>query len=266
MQAIIPKVSCSGLTKEQAIKAAIFLLTLSALMIACTTMRATAPAAPVEISQATSTTEFTDAPDAPAVEALAATATVVPQPTAVPEPEPLISETLSEMQLPQAIIDPAPLISEVLPATEPPQTAVEPVRGGTERAVPAGTSVVWGGCASDGTCYPYNFYWAPTHEVVMQPGEGAHKVEHELCHAHQHWSISGGDALPPSDYDLESWYQTAEALSFTAAVAGLPWPWTDSAISGLEDFAWTCGYWYLDAAYLLQVSPERYAWAADHLP
>ncbi len=227
-------------------KAAIFLLTLSALMIACTTMRAIEPAAPVEMPQPTSTTESSDAPDAPAVEAVAATATVVPQPTVAPEPE--------------------ALISEVLPVTEPPQTVAEPVRGGTERAVPAGTSVVWGGCASDGTCYPYNFYWAPTHEVVMQPGEGTHKVEHELCHAHQHWSISGGDALPPSDYDLESWYETAEAQSFTAAVAGLSWPWTHSAVSGLEDFAWTCGYWYSDAAYLLQVSPERYAWAADHLP
>ena len=100
----------------------------------------------------------------------------------------------------------------------------------------------------------------------MQHGEGENKVQHELCHAHQHWSINGGGPLPPSDYDLESWYETAEVQSFAAASAGLPWPWTHSAVSGLEDFAWTCGYWYLDAAYLLQVSPERYAWAAEHLP
>ena len=76
----------------------------------------------------------------------------------------------------------------------------------------------------------------------------------------------GGSALAPSDYDLESWYGTTEAQSFTEATTGLAWPWTHSAVSGLEDFAWTCGYWYLDAAYLLQVSPERYAWAAENLP
>ena len=237
------------------VRAAIFLLTLSALMLACTTLRAIEPVpgalktpAPVEMQQPTSTVEAANAPDVPAAEAPTATATVTPRPAVTPEPE--------------------PLISEVLPVTQPPQAVAEPtpVRGGTEPAVPAGTSVVWSGCASDSTCYPYNFYWAPSREVVMQPGEGEHKVQHELGHAHQHWSINGGDALPPSDYDLESWYETAEAQSFTAAVAGLPWPWTHSAVSGLEDFAWTYGYWYLDAAYLLQVSPERYDWAAEHLP
>ncbi|MCH8026247.1 MAG: hypothetical protein IH866_05575 [Chloroflexi bacterium] len=244
-------------------RAVIFLLTLSALMLACTTMRAIEPA-PVafETPQATSTPEAASASDIPA-----ATATVTPRPAVTPEPEPLISEVLPGTQA-TATPHPEPLISEVLPETQPPQAVVEPtpVRGGTEPAVPAGTSVVWGGCASDSTCYPYNFYWAPTHEVVMQPGEGEHKVQHELGHAHQHWSISGGAALPPSDYDLASWYETAEAQSFTAAVARLPWPWTHSAVNGLEDFAWTYGYWYLDAAYLLQVSPERYAWAAEHLP
>ncbi len=237
------------------VRAAIFLITLSALMLACTTLRAIEPvpgaletAAPLEMTEPTSTPEAANAPDVLATEAPTATATVTPRPAVTPEP--------------------VPLISEVLPVTQPPQIVAEPapVRGGLEPAVPASTSVVWGGCASDGTCYPYNFYWAPTHEVVMQPGEGEHKVQHELGHAHQHWSINGGDALPPSDYDLESWYETAEARSFTAAVAGLPWPWTHSAVSGLEDFAWTYGYWYLDAAYLLQVSPERYDWAAEHLP
>ncbi|MCH8066209.1 MAG: hypothetical protein IIC90_10350 [Chloroflexi bacterium] len=223
-------------------------------MIVCTTLRATEPVpgaietpAPVEMTQPTSTAEAANAADVPVAKAPVATATATLRPAATPEPEPLISEVLPVTQPPQAVAEPAP------------------VRGGSERAVPAGTSIVWGGCASDGTCYSYNFYWAPTHEVVMQPGEGEYKVQHELCHAHQHWSISGGGALPPSNYDLESWYETSEAQSFTAAVAGLPWPWTHSAVSGLEDFAWTCGYWYLDAAYLLQVSPERYAWAADHL-
>jgi hypothetical protein len=100
----------------------------------------------------------------------------------------------------------------------------------------------------------------------MQYGEGPIKVQHEYCHSHQHWSINGGEPLRPSDYDLESWYGTAEGTSFTAAVAGLSWPWTHSAVNGIEDFAWTCAYWYLDAAYLQQASPDRYAWAAANLP
>jgi len=156
------------------------------------------------------------------------------------------------------------LISEVLPAAVPPESA--PVTGGTSLPMPAGTKVVWGGCASDGRCYPYNFYWAPAHEAVMQAGEPSHKVQHELCHAHQHWAINEGGPLSPSDYDLESWYATAEGGSFTASVAGLPWPWSHSAVNGLEDFAWTCAYWYLEPAHLLAVSPERYAWAAANLP
>ena len=100
----------------------------------------------------------------------------------------------------------------------------------------------------------------------MQPGEGPHKVQHEFCHAHQHWSISRGAPLVPSDYDLESWYSTSEGESFRAAVASLGWPWSDSAVNGLEDFAWTCTYWYVDPAYLLEVSPERFRWAQANLP
>ncbi len=157
-----------------------------------------------------------------------ATPTDTPEPTATPTAEPLVSEVLSAVQPPQA----------------PPATAS--IRGGTQLPLPDGTTVVQGGCAADGTCYWYNFYWAPTHEVVMQRGEGQHKVQHELCHAHQHWSINGGAPLAPSDYDLASWHSTAEGQSFTAAVAGLSWPWSHSAVSGLEDFAWTCAYWYLD--------------------
>jgi hypothetical protein len=141
-----------------------------------------------------------------------------------------------------------------------------PVPGGTTLPLPEGVTVVWGGCASDGECHAYNFYWAPTHEAVMQYGEGEIKVQHELCHAHQHWSINGGAPLAPSDYDLESWYKTAQGESFAAAVARLPWVWSQSAINTLEDFAWTCAYYYLAPASLLERSPARYAWAAANLP
>ena len=159
-------------------------------------------------------------------------------------------------------------MSEVAPASQPPpaQPAQIPVPGGTRLPVPDGTKVVRGGCASDGECHWYNFYWAPTREVVLQDGQGEREVQHELCHAHQHWSINRGAPLAPSDYDLESWYSTAEGQSFTAAASGLPWPWSQSEVNGLEDFAWACTYWYVDPAYLLEVSPERYRWARDHLP
>jgi len=100
----------------------------------------------------------------------------------------------------------------------------------------------------------------------MQANEGPHKVWHERCHAHQHWSINGGSPLAPSDYDLDSWYGTAEGVGYAQAVAGLSWPWTNSAQNTLEDFAWTCAYWYYDSSYLLSVSPDRYAWASENLP
>ena len=162
---------------------------------------------------------------------------------------------------------PQALVSDVLPLVRPPDPpAAERGGSATSLAVPAGTRVVRGSCASDGECHDYNFYWAPTHEAVVFAAEPAHKVQHELCHAHQHWSINRGAALAPSDYDLESWYASAEGQSFTAAVAGLYWPWSQSAINGLEDFAWTCAYWYVDPGHLRSVSPLRYAWAAAHLP
>ena len=224
-----------------------FLLVISFLSIfaaTCAALRAEEPAA-----------VYLPTPTATATAQPAEPSTITPQPTATPAPE--------------ATATPGTLVSEVLPASLPPPPAPPaeaPVRGGTFLAVPEGMSVVWGGCASDGECHWYNFYWAPTNEVVMQPGEGQHKVQHEMCHAHQHWSINGGAPLDPSDYDLESWYGTGEGQSFTAAVSGLAWPWSHSAVNGLEDFAWTCGYWYLDPASLLQLSPERYDWAAANLP
>ncbi len=186
-----------------------------------------------------------------------ATFTLTPTPTATPSPVPPEPSPTK--------VAPAPArVSEVLPAARPPEAA--PARGGTTLRIPDGTTVVHGSCASDGECHWYNFYWAPTHEAVVQAGESGIKVEHELCHAHQHWTISGGAPLSPRNYDLHTWYDTAEGASFSAAVAGLGWPWSHGAINALEDFAWTCAYWYLDPAYLSQASPERYAWAAQNLP
>lgn len=154
------------------------------------------------------------------------------------------------------------------PVSEPP----EPLAGGSFIALTMPTNVrtVVGGCASDGFCRAWNFYYAPTHEVVLVDASqiGASQETHEYCHAHQHWAINGGAPLAPSDYDLESWYSTAEGRGFTSAVAGLvAWPWSHSAVNGLEDFAWTCAYWYLDPQRLLDVGgAERYEWARESLP
>ncbi len=161
-------------------------------------------------------------------------------------------------------IGPVSELEEPLPPLEP----LLPVAGGnfTDLALPDGTAVVHG-TASDGTAYPYCFYWAPTHEIVLVDGCNDQNRVHELCHAHQHWSINGGRTLRPSDYDLESWYVTDEGRSFAAAVAGLPFPWTQSAANGLEDFAWTCTYWYLDLGHLVTVGgQERYRWVKENLP
>lgn len=184
------------------------------------------------------------------------TATLTPTSTA--------TATITPTETPTPIFTPVPTrVSEVHVAPSP-----VPVRGGNSGALqlPANTTVMTGGCTSDGFCYPYNFYWADTHEaVVVRPEESQIKVQHELCHAHQHWSI--GRELAPSERDLAPWYATTEAQSF-GAVSG-NWPWGVVSLNNglLEDFAWTCAFWYLDPDRLLRVGgPERYNWAKDNLP
>ncbi len=133
--------------------------------------------------------------------------------------------------------------------------------------LPEGTSVIRGACTSDGECRESNFYWAPTHEAIVQVNEGETVVQHELCHAHQHWAVNGGAYLGPTGHSLSRWYSTPEGLSFRAMAEGLSWPWSQSHTTDGEDFAWTCANWYVDPDRLLQVGgPERYQWAQEHLP
>jgi len=197
-----------------------------------------------------------------------ATLTVMPEEPATPtatSPAPPANPPSPAGPFPALLFLPVFPVSEVAPAVTPPPEPADIDGPPGELAVAPGTKVVWGGCASDGTCLWYNFYWSPTHEAVLQTGEGPDRVQHELCHAHQHWTINQGAPLDPSDYDLQSWYSTPEGQSYTAAVVGLPWPWSNSAVNGIEDFAWTCAYWYLDPAFLRSASPERSDWAAQHL-
>lgn len=153
----------------------------------------------------------------------------------------------------------------------PVQIPPTPVRGGNFAALPLppNTTVSRTGCASDGHCEVYNFYWAPTHEIVLVNARQSIRAEtHEYLHAHQHWAINGGAPLPLSGYDLHAWYATEEGQSFMAAVAGLSFPWAgSSAVNGLEDFAHTGTLWFLDPERLLEVGGQaRYDWARENLP
>ena len=160
----------------------------------------------------------------------------------------------------QTIFSPTPTPT---PTVEPPSALYGGVIG--QLPLPAGTSLVRTGCASDGTCYPFNFYWAPTHEAVLQPGEPYYKETHELCHAHQAWAI--GRDLSPSEYDLQPWYSTNEGQQFMAEI-GIPdpWPFSHSAINGLESFAWVCGFYYADSQQLHDLCLVCYNWARRNLP
>lgn len=137
-----------------------------------------------------------------------------------------------------------------------------------ELPIPEGTRIVIGSCSSDGKCMPNdNFYWEPTEEIVFHSGQREDILLHEACHAHQDWSIMNDENHLQESTDLKSWYQTGEGKSFIKAVEGLPWIWTEIGPENiLEDFAWTCGYFYFDPHYLQETSPQRYEWAIKNLP
>ncbi len=194
------------------------------------------------------------------------TATATLTPTETPTETPTASP--SPTQTPTATLERPAVVSEVSEPVAPPAAREpEPVTGGNFAALPlpANTTVIWG-AASDGASWPYCFYWAPTHEVVMVDGCGETNRVHELCHAHQHWTINGGAS---TGIDLGAWYGTGEGQSFAAAVAGSPFPWgrISTATNLLEDFAATCASWYLDPAGLQQTGGQaRYSWAKENLP
>jgi hypothetical protein len=122
------------------------------------------------------------------------------------------------------------------------------------------------GCTSDGVCplgngHPCNFYYPPTREIVIEPGQSCHVVAHELCHAHQHQVILDETGREPSDLTLKEWYDTAEAAAYQRAIAGHPRPedWHMSADTLLEDFAEACGrYLVRDPDYPGDPSRDRF--------
>ncbi|MDR7574204.1 MAG: hypothetical protein QN194_14930 [Armatimonadota bacterium] len=185
-----------------------------------------------------------------------ATATTTATATVVPTPFVTQASSLSRAGRPAEVV--------VIPLS----TVEEAVAGGVleDLPVPDGLSVSTSGCARDGACYWYNFYWAATREVVLH-GNDTGRLAHEMCHAHQHWTINGGADLAPSDYDLEQWYATAEAASYSRVATDWPWPYQISVRANLlEDFAEACGLWYSDPVMLRRISPARYGWMAANLP
>ena len=117
-------------------------------------------------------------------------------------------------------------------------------------SLPPGTHVFVSddGCTSNGVCpweagHACNFYYAPTREVVVGPGQSCRPLMHELCHAHQHQTILSETGREPSDLTLVEWNDTAEAAAYASAIAGHPHPadWRLSRDTLLEDFAEACG-------------------------
>ncbi len=181
------------------------------------------------------------------------TATATPTSTSTPTSTPTETPTATPTSTP---VPPTPVDTPVSPP---------PVTGGnlSGLSLPSNTTVVQG-AASDGASWPFCFYWAPTHEVVMVDGCGETNRVHELCHAHQHWVINGG---APTGLDLGAWYGTSQAQSFGAIAGGFPWGQVSNTSNLLEDFAETCAQWYLNPERLLQVGGQaRYDWARENLP
>ena len=196
--------------------------------------------------------QVTVAPGVPA-DTPTPTATATPTSTSTPTSTPTETPTATPTSTP---VPPTPLDT---PVRQP------PAAGGSLSGLqlPSNTTVMQG-AASDGASWPFCFYWAPTHEVVMVDGCGETNRVHELCHAHQHWVINGGAS---TGIDLGAWYGTAQAQSFGAVAGDFPWGRVSNASNLLEDFAETCASWYLNPERLLQVGGQaRYDWARENLP
>ena len=136
-------------------------------------------------------------------------------------------------------------------------------------AVPEGLTVRYDGCSPTYGCsIGTNYYDAGGNVIVFQPHDGW-SVEpfwtHERCHAHQAAVV--GRTLQPSEYDLHPWYVTSEGASYMAVVGvPEPWPFSHSAINGIESFAWTCSYYMVQPEKLASVCPVCYSWAREELP
>jgi hypothetical protein len=117
-------------------------------------------------------------------------------------------------------------------------------------SLPRGTHIFVSddGCAGDGFCpskdaHHCNFYYAPTREIVVAPGQSCRSLMHEFCHAHQHETILEETGREPSDLTLKEWYDATEAAAYAPVVAAHPHPddWQLTADTLLEDFAEACG-------------------------
>lgn len=186
----------------------------------------------------------------------------LPVMTDVP-PVPTATATVTSTPTPTVTPSPSPTATPLPPTPRPVVTDTPVPRSGPRIGSQAG-SVVWEGCASDGTCYPYNFYWVPTGEIVMQGEQPPLEVAHEWGHRQQHLDLNGG---APTSIDLAAWYTTSAALSYQAVAQG--WPYPKGTLLGpslLEDWAWAYAYHEVDPGWLAAVSPARYRWMEENLP
>lgn len=123
-------------------------------------------------------------------------------------------------------------------------------------SVPKGLHLhaTYSGCTSGGEfCLPQgggNFYYWPTHEIVVVPNASIKVVAHELCHSHQEQTIIEYYGRQPLTLDMTEWADTDEGQKWAVVEAtSPPVDWTLSKNNILERFAESC------ARYLVRELP-----------
>jgi hypothetical protein len=103
------------------------------------------------------------------------------------------------------------------------------------------------GCTSQGFCpwadgQVHDFYYAPTREIVVAPGQSIKVEAHELCHAHQQETIIEETGHEPRGLTLQDWLDTSEGRAYAAVVEAnvRPASWRLSLDNTVEDFAEAC--------------------------
>ncbi len=115
----------------------------------------------------------------------------------------------------------------------------------------------------DGSCGFYGWQDNIVHikeDCVLPAARYQSTLQHELCHAHQDFSIEA-----EFGQGLGHWSETAEGKSYTVAIQGrgflyYPWGW-----SLVEDFATACSRYYTNREFARTSYPYRSAWMDENL-
>lgn len=130
-------------------------------------------------------------------------------------------------------------------------------------AIPDGVTQITDDSGCLGTYCPYgaqraNFYSPSRRTILVAEGQRASTVQHEWCHAHQHYTVLQELGREPGE-DLSEWYQTREGAFWVEQTGSLPFGWERlSAPTPLETFATVCGYYYTNPEALRSADPARF--------